>query len=69
MDISQIIENIMDGKYYQRGSIEKNGNMQINSENIKDDEITIIGHLIRHTTLQLQLIEGKIGGKRPVADQ
>ena len=31
----------MDGKYYQVRSIEKDGNMQINSETIQDEEITI----------------------------
>ena len=39
--ISQSIENIMDRKDYQRGSIEKDGNMQINSDIIQDEEITI----------------------------
>ena len=33
--ISQNIENIMDGKDYQRGSIEKDGNRQINGETIQ----------------------------------
>ena len=32
--ISQSIENIMDGKDYQRGAIEKDGNRQRNSETI-----------------------------------
>ena len=41
MGLSQSIENIMDGKDYQRGSIEKDGNRQINSETIQDEEITI----------------------------
>ena len=31
----------MDGKHYQRGSIEKDGNRPINSETIQDEEITI----------------------------
>ena len=30
-----------DGKDYQRGSIEKDGNRQRNSETIQDEEITI----------------------------
>ena len=41
MGISQSIENIMDEKDYQRGSIEKDGNRQRNSETIQDEEITI----------------------------
>ena len=39
--MSQSIENIMDGKDKQRGSIEKDGNRQRNSETIQDEEITI----------------------------
>ena len=39
--ISQNIENSMDGKYYQRGSIEKDRNRQRNSETIQYEEITI----------------------------
>ena len=35
------IKNNMDGKDYQRGSIEKDGNRQRNSETIQDEEITI----------------------------
>ena len=68
MGISQSIENIMDGKDYQRGSIEKDGNRLRNSETIQDEEITIhLGPLIRHNTSQLQLIEGL--AEDPVADQ
>ena len=37
----RVLENIMDGKDYQRGSIEKDGNRQRNSETIQDEEITI----------------------------
>ena len=37
----QSIENIMDGKDYQRGNIEKDRNRQRNSETIQDEEITI----------------------------
>ena len=44
-DISQNIENIMDGKDYQRLSIEKDWNRQRNSATIQDEDITIsIGH-------------------------
>ena len=39
--LSQSFENIMDGKDYQRGSIEKDGNRQRNSETIQDEETTI----------------------------
>ena len=39
--ITKSIENVMDGKDYQRGSIEKGGNRQINSETIQDEKITI----------------------------
>ena len=38
------VKNIMDGKYHQRlqrGSIEKDGNRQGNSETIQDEETTI----------------------------
>ena len=35
------VENIMDGKDHQRGSIEKDGNRKINSETIQDEENTI----------------------------
>ena len=43
MDISQSIEYIMEGKYYQRGSrrIKKDVNSQINSASSIDEEITI----------------------------
>ena len=34
-------ENIMDRKNYQRGSIEKDGDRQRNSETIQDQEIAI----------------------------
>ncbi len=34
-------KNIMDGKDHQRGSIGKDGNRQINSETIQDEETTI----------------------------
>ena len=36
--ISKSTENIMDGKNYQRGSIEKDGDRQRNSETIQDQE-------------------------------
>ena len=39
--ISKSTENIMDIKNYQRGSIEKDGDRQRNSETIQDQEITI----------------------------
>ena len=32
---------MMDGKDYQRGSIEKDGNRQRNSETVQDEETTI----------------------------
>ena len=38
---SQSFKNIMDGKDYQRGSIEKDRNRQTNSETIQDEETTI----------------------------
>ena len=41
LDISQSIENIMDGIDYQRGSIEKDGNRQRNSATVQYDEIII----------------------------
>ena len=41
MGMSKSIENIMDGKDYQRGSIEKDGDIPINSETIHDQETTI----------------------------
>ena len=41
VDLSKSFENIMDGKDYQRGIIEKDGNRQRNSATIKDEEITI----------------------------
>ena len=49
--------------FYQRGSIEKDGDRQRNSETIQDQEITI-SWTSRHNTSQLQLIEGKIRGRR-----
>ena len=39
--IAQSFENIMDGKDYQQGSIEKDGNRPRHSETIQDQEITI----------------------------
>ena len=39
--VSQSIENSMDGKDKQLGSIEKAVNRQRNSETIQDEEITI----------------------------
>ena len=38
---SQSIGNIMDEKYYKRGSIEKDGYRPRNSATIQDEEITI----------------------------
>ena len=35
------IQNTMDGKDYQRGSIEKDGDIPIHSETIQDRETTI----------------------------
>ena len=64
MGLSQSFENIMDGKDYQRGSIEKDGNRQRNSETIQDEELQYLGHLMRHNTSQIQLIEGTIEGRR-----
>ena len=64
MDISQSIENIMDGKDDQRGSIEKDGNRQRNIGQFKTRKLQYLGHLIRHNTSQIQLIEGKIEGRR-----
>ena len=52
VDVSQSIENIMDGKHYQRGSIEKGGNRQKNSATIQNEEITISRNLIKHNTSQ-----------------
>ena len=39
--ISKSTENTMDGKNYQRGGIEKDGERQRNGETIQDQEITI----------------------------
>ena len=64
MGLSQICENITDGKDYRRGCIEKDENMQINGETIQDEEITYLGHLIRHNSSQIQLIEANIEGRR-----
>ena len=52
----------MDGKDHQRGIIEKDGNRQRNSETIQDEGTTL--SMIRHNTSQIQLIEGKIEGRR-----
>ena len=41
MGVSQSIENIMDGKDYQRGSTEKAVNRLRNSAKIQDEDITI----------------------------
>ena len=41
MWVSQSIENMMDGKYYKRGSIEKDEDRPRNSETIQDQETTI----------------------------
>ena len=63
--LSQSIENIMDGKDYQRGSIEKDGNRERNNETIQDEEIILC--MTSHTAFnssQLQLIEGKIEGRK-----
>ena len=62
MGLSQSFKNIMDGKDYQRGSIEKDGNRQRNSETIQDEETTI--SRTSNKTSQIQLIEGKIEGRR-----
>ena len=51
----------LDGKYYQRGSIEKDGNRPIHIETIQDEKITI-GNTIRHNTTTT--IEGNIEGRR-----
>ena len=54
----------MDGKDYQRGSIEKDGNRQRNSETIQDEETAISRTSNKNNTSQIQLIEGKIEGRR-----
>ena len=56
----------MDGKNYRRGSIEKDGDRQRNSATIQDQvrKLQYLAHLIRHHSTQLQLIEGKIEGRR-----
>ena len=41
MGILESIQNIMDGKDYQRGSIEKDGDRPRNSEKIQDQETTM----------------------------
>ena len=41
VDISHSIEHVTDEKYYQRGSIEKDGNVKINSATIQYEEISI----------------------------
>ena len=41
--ISQSIENIMDGKNYQPGSIAKDGKKKRNSETIQEEDITLCG--------------------------
>ena len=41
MWVSQSIENMMDGKYYKRGSIEKDEDRPRNSETIQDQETAI----------------------------
>ena len=70
VNILQSIENIMDGKDYQRGSIEKKGNRQRSSETIQDEEITIsrTSHktkLITTTTNRRKYIEGRRSRGRP----
>ena len=54
----------MDEKDYQRGSIEKDGNRQINSETIHDEETTISRTSNNDNASQIQLIEGNIEGRR-----
>ena len=54
----------MDGKDYQRASTEKDGNKQRQSETIQDEETAISRTPIRHNTSQIQLIEGKVEGRR-----
>ena len=39
--VCYVMQTIMDGKDYQRGSIERDGNRQRNSETIRDKEVTI----------------------------
>ena len=41
MWVYRSFKNIVDGKHYQRRSIEKDGNRQRNSETIQDEETTI----------------------------
>ena len=67
MDISQSIENIMDGKDYQRESIVKDGNSQRNSATIQAEEIAISKDIIIYHKLHLieEKIEGRISRGRP----
>ncbi len=54
-------------KDYQRGVTEKDGNRQRNTpvvRKFKTRKLQYLGHLIRHNTSQIQLIEGKIEGRR-----
>ena len=69
MDISQSIDNIMDGKYYQRGSIEKDGNRQINSATIiQDEDITISRTSCKNNASEQHIIEGNIGEQKTYLD-
>ena len=45
MDVSQSIDNMMDGKDSQRGSIKKGVNRQRNSATIQHKEIIIISRI------------------------
>ena len=58
MGILRSIENTMDGKDYQRGSIEKDGTDREIVRQLKMRKLQFLGPLIRHNTSQLQLKEG-----------
>ena len=50
VNISHSFDNIMDGKYYHRGSIEKDGNRQINRETINTRKLQYREHLTTYNS-------------------
>ena len=69
MGISQSIENNMDGKDDQRGSIETDGTGREILRQFKTRKLQYLGPLARQNSSQLQLIEGQIKAEDPVADE
>ena len=64
VDLSQSFETIMDGKITNEEILRRMGTGREIVRLFKTRKLQYLGYLIRHNTSQMQLIEGKIEGRR-----